>query len=226
VAVIIHGGFWMAEYDLKFGAPLAADLARRGYVAFNLEYRRVGNGGGWPNTFQDVSNGIDVLRELDVDSSRVVVIGHSAGGQLAAWAAGRARRTSGKPGFGPKVAVTAVVSQAGVLDLAAAQRQGVGGSAVPALLGGTAQQQPERYAVADPIEQIPLAQPVLCVHSREDQNVPFGQSSAYVVAATAAGASARLVEVHGDHFTLIDPDSTAWATVVKALPDLLSSDAH
>ncbi len=89
--VVIHGGFWRARYDLSLGRPLAADLAARGYTAWNLEYRRVGNGGGWPATFADVAAGIDLLADLDVDTCAVVAIGHSAGGHLAAWAAGRQR---------------------------------------------------------------------------------------------------------------------------------------
>ncbi len=186
VVVVIHGGFWLSQYDLTLGAPLARDLVGRGYSVLNLEYRRVGNGGGWPATLADVGDGIDMLASLDVDHSRVVAIGHSAGGQLAAWAAGRAQRAAGTPGANPKVAVTAVVSQAGVLDLATAARQGVGGSAVVDFVGGTPEQIPDRYSDADPIEQVPLTAPVLCVHSRADQNVPFAQSSAYVSAATVS----------------------------------------
>jgi acetyl esterase/lipase len=220
VVVIIHGGFWLSQYDLTLGAPLAHDLATRGYTAFNLEYRRVGNGGGWPATLTDVGEGIDLLAGLDVDHTHVVAIGHSAGGQLAAWAAGRAQRAAGSPGTDPKVIVTGVVSQAGVLDLATAARNGVGGSAVVDFLGGRPEQVPARYTAADPIEQVPLTAPVLCIHSRSDEIVPFAQSQAYVVAATAAGAPARLVEVAGDHFTLIDPHSAAWQTVVRALPYL------
>jgi acetyl esterase/lipase len=120
---VLHGGFWLAEYDLGLGAPLAADLASRGYASFNLEYRRVGDGGGWPTTLQDVADGIDLLASLNVDTSHVVAIGHSAGGQLAAWAAGRSRLPVSAPGRNPKVAVTAVVSQAGVLDLTTAQHR-------------------------------------------------------------------------------------------------------
>ena len=89
--VIVHGGFWRARYDLSLGRPLAADLARRGYAIWNLEYRRAGAGGGWPGTFEDVAAGIDLLADLPVDTSAVVAVGHSAGGQLAAWAAGRDR---------------------------------------------------------------------------------------------------------------------------------------
>jgi acetyl esterase/lipase len=220
VVVIIHGGFWRDQYDLSLGAPLAGDLAARGYTAFNLEYRRVGNGGGWPNTLLDVAAGIDALATLDVDRSRVVVIGHSAGGQLGVWAAGRSRLPIGAPGHDPRVAVTAVIAQAGVLDLATAQRQGVGGSAESDFLGGNPAQVPARYAVADPIKAVPLPVPVLCVHSRSDRNVPFAQSTAYVAAAKKAGAQATLAEVEGDHFTLIDPTSSAWLTVVRSLPAL------
>jgi acetyl esterase/lipase len=223
VAVIIHGGFWLAEYDASLGIPMAQDLVSRGYSAFNLEYRRVGNGGGWPTTLQDVADGIDRLDgpDVDLDLSRVVLIGHSAGGQLAAWAAGRAKLAAAQPGAAPKVAARGVVSQAGVLDLSAAVAQHLGGSAVTDLLGGTPSQVPARYDSADPMRQLPLGVPVLCVHSRRDQAVPFSQSEDYVAAARAAGGAATLTEVPGDHMDLIDPSSPAWLAIVRALPGLL-----
>ena len=96
--VVIHGGFWRARYDLSLARPLAADLAQRGYAVWNLEYRRPGGGGGWPATFEDVAAGIDLLAGLPVDTSTVVAIGHSAGGQLAAWAAGGAHGSSPNTG--------------------------------------------------------------------------------------------------------------------------------
>ena len=96
--VIIHGGFWRARYDLRLGRPLAADLAARGYAAWNLEYRRALAGGGWPGTFEDVAAGIDLLATLPVDTTAVIAVGHSAGGHLAAWAAGRAKLPPGAPG--------------------------------------------------------------------------------------------------------------------------------
>ncbi|HVU91340.1 MAG TPA: alpha/beta hydrolase, partial [Jatrophihabitans sp.] len=128
VIVIVHGGFWRARYDLSLGRPLAADLAAAGFTAWNVEYRRVGTGGGWPATLDDVAAAVDHLADLDVDASRVVAVGHSAGGQLAVWAAGRRDA---------RVPLTAAVSQAGVLDLTVAARTGVGQTAVPDLLGGT-----------------------------------------------------------------------------------------
>jgi acetyl esterase/lipase len=218
VVVVIHGGFWRSAYNLSLGAPLAADLAARGYLAWNLEYRRVGNGGGWPATLADVAAGIDHLATLDVDTSHVTAIGHSAGGHLAVWAAGRAALPAKTPGAAPAVQVRAVVAQAGVLDLRTAAATGVGGTAVPDFLGGTPEQVPERYAVADPIRQVPLAAPVLCLHSRADHDVPFAQSTAYVAAATQAGGTATLCETDGDHFTAIDPSTAPWRAVIDALP--------
>ena len=102
--VVIHGGFWKARYGAEWGAPLAADLAVRGWAAWNLEYRRVGNGGGWPATLADVAAGIDLLAELAAERSRprrVVAIGHSAGGHLATWAAGRPALPAGAVGATP-----------------------------------------------------------------------------------------------------------------------------
>lgn len=209
VVVVIHGGFWKAAYDLSLGRPLAAALVEEGWVAWNLEYRRVGNGGGAPGTFEDVAAGIDLLADLDgFDTSTVLTLGHSAGGHLAAWAAGRPR---------PRVPVTGVVSQAGVLDLVLAHEQRLGGGAVEALLGhppGPGDRD------LDPYRQLPLAVPVRCVHGRDDESVPLEQSERYVAAATAAGADATLTAVGGDHFVVIDPTTEAWELTLGLLADL------
>ncbi|HET9080338.1 MAG TPA: prolyl oligopeptidase family serine peptidase [Trebonia sp.] len=220
--VVIHGGFWRARYDLSLGQPLAADLAARGYAAWNLEYRRALAGGGWPATFEDVAAGIDLLAALPVDTSRVVAVGHSAGGHLAAWAAGRGNLPPGTPGAAPAVAVTGVVSQAGVLALADCARERVGDTAALDLMGGGPAELPEEYRLADPIAAVPVPAPVLCLHSRGDENVPYSYSERYVAAATAAGGTASLTELSGDHFTLIDPAAPDWAVVIAALPGLLS----
>jgi acetyl esterase/lipase len=221
VVVVVHGGFWRAAYDASLGRPLAADVARHGWPAFNIEYRRVGKGGGWPTTFQDVADAIDLLADLDLDTSSVAAVGHSAGGHLAAWAAGRAGLPPAAPGSSPRVPVTAVVSQAGVLDLHTAAVTNVGGTAVRDLLGGSRDAVPERYAWADPIVQVPLSAPVVCVHGLADDSVPFSQSARYVASACAAGAAARLVQVEGDHMAHTDPASQAWAAVLDALGALL-----
>ena len=209
VVVVIHGGFWKAAYDHTLGQPLARALVDDGWTAWNIEYRRVGNGGGTPQTFTDVAAAIDALADIeDLDLSTVVTLGHSAGGHLAVWAAGRKDA---------RVAVTHAISQAGVLDLVMSERLGLGGGAAAALLGHVPGPGDARW---DPQQQIPLDVPVWCVHGVDDAIVPLGQSEGYVVDAQAAGARAEVVRVPGDHFAVIDPTSEAWAATVKVLDSL------
>lgn len=216
VAVVIHGGFWHEQYDLSLGRPIAADLAKRGWIAWNLEYRRIENGGGWPTTFDDIAAGIDKLASIpDIPTDKVVTIGHSAGGHLAVWAGARPKITG--TWSDPKVPITAAISQAGVLNLKAAVGDDLGGGAAQEFMGGKVD---GRYKLADPAEQIPLDIPVWCVHGDQDGNVPISQSVTYVAAAKAAGAQAELVRVHGDHFVVIDPSTDAWARTVKILDSL------
>jgi acetyl esterase/lipase len=214
--VVIHGGFWKAEYAAGLGKPLARDLAGRGWVAYNLEYRRVGQGGGGaptsPGTLDDVAAGIDALADVaDVDLSRVITLGHSAGGQLAAWAAARGRFARWSPA---RVPVTAVVTQAGVLDLARAHAEHLGDGAVEAFMGGPPG---PSYDEVDPQRHLPLDVPVRCVHGRDDDVVPPHHSADYVRAATARGGDATHVEVAGDHFAVNDVTSAAWSRIVDVL---------
>lgn len=224
VVVVVHGGLWKEAYGLELGRPLAVDLAAAGRVVWNIEYRRVGrDGGGWPATFDDVAAAVDALTgpvrqaadpELPLD--RVVAVGHSAGGQLAAWLAGRATSPAG-------VGLRGVVSQAGMLDLVEAAERGVGGSAVPDLLGGAPDAVPDRYARASPAAQVPIGVPVVCVHGTADTHVPLRQSERYVAAAAAAGDPAELVTLPGvDHFALIDPTTPAWRVCRVAVDRLLA----
>ncbi|PWD52512.1 alpha/beta hydrolase [Serinibacter arcticus] len=220
VVVVIHGGFWQAQYEASLGQPLAASLAVNGWTAWNLEYRRVGNGGGYPATFDDVAAGIDALADVQgLDLRTVVTLGHSAGGHLAVWAAGRPALT-GTSWADPAVRVTAAVSQAGLLDLATADASNLGGGAVRSLLGEPSGPRDDRDALADPTARLPLAVPVRCIHGRGDAIVPLSQSSDYVALATAAGADATLTEVDGDHFVVIDPASEAWALTLELLDAL------
>jgi acetyl esterase/lipase len=226
VAALLHGGSWEARYGKVVMRGLVADLRRRGWAVWNIEYRRIGRGqgGGWPATLLDVANAFDALAELDadLDLDRVVAIGHSAGGQLALWAAARGRLRTGDPGAGPRVAVGAAVSQAGVVDLASSYR--AGWTAVHRFIGGGPDELPERYRVADPIAQVPLAIPVLLVHGVEDATVSIARSRAYARADAAAGGSAALAEIPGRagrHRAHIDPGGVAWSRArdwLAALP--------
>jgi acetyl esterase/lipase len=213
VVVVIHGGFWRAAYDLDLGRPLAADLAGHGWAAWNIEYRRVGNGGGSPTTLDDVHAAIEALVETDLPLTSVVTLGHSAGGHLATWAASRGRHDR----WTTHVGVTGVVSQAGVVDLRGAYDARLGDGAVEAFLGHPPEPGDDPV---DPLRNLPLDVPVHCVHGTEDDVVPVTQSRTYVAAARAAGARAELTEVPGDHFVVIDPAHDAWARTLEILDGL------
>jgi acetyl esterase/lipase len=227
VAVVLHGGFWRAAHGVELARPLAADLAAAGFAAVAVEYRRVGAGGGWPETLLDVAAALDLLPDLPgagrLDLGDLTVVGHSAGGHLAAWAAGRARLPQGAPGAGPRVAVTAAVLQAGVLDLGAAAGQDLGAGAVRQFLGAAPGDEPERWASADPVRLLPTGAAVLCVHGAGDDVVPVQQSERYAAAATAAGDAVEVRVVPGDHMVLIDPAGDAWTAVRDWLGDRRTS---
>ncbi|BCT78128.1 lipase [Sinomonas cyclohexanicum] len=252
IAVVIHGGYWRDKYTAELGAPVAADLAAHGFAAWNLEYRRAASvredgtrtagDGGWPATFLDVAAGIDRLADVPalgvlahddaarlsrlVAAGRVVVVGHSAGGHLAVWAAGRPKLPASAPGARPRVPLRGVVSQAGVLSLAEAERLALSNHAARNLMGGASTDSPElarAFAVADPMRALPIGVPVHAVHSPDDEAVPFALSADYVAAARAAGDPAVVHETTGDHFAVIDPGHEAYALCRRLVGELLAS---
>jgi acetyl esterase/lipase len=212
VAVVLHGGYWQPPWTKLIMRPLCLDLVRRGWAAWNVEYRRLGrDGGGWPQTFDDVASAIDLLAELAdpaLDLARVTLLGHSAGGQLALWAGGRPELPADAPGAAPRVRGQQVLAMAAVCDLVGAGR--------PAreLLGGSVEEVPERYAQADPMRRLPLHVPVGLVHARGDQTVSARRSRVYAAAARAAGGDVTLIEPPGGHRDPIDPSSVAWRAAV------------
>jgi acetyl esterase/lipase len=235
VVVVIHGGYWRSQYGAELGEPLAKDLAAHGMAAWNLEYRRAGNGGGWPNTVIDVLAGIDKLHDLVIKHSLnlgpVVALGHSAGGHLAAWAAGRGKlaqlglpdadRQIPRTSDASAVHLTGVVSQSGVLNLAEAERLNLSNGAVTNLLGGSSSKYPLRHKYADPMTTLPLAVPLIAVHGTHDDDVPRSQSESYVNAGVAARMNTRLVLVPGDHYALIDTKTAAYRTCRELVRTLL-----
>jgi acetyl esterase/lipase len=214
IAVLIHGGAWRAPYRLDLMEPLAADLAGRGFAAWNLEYRRVGSGGGYPATLHDVTAGCAALAGLAkahrLDAARLVLIGHSAGGQLALWAAARVR---------PACAV----SLAGMIDLRTCHALGTCGGAAAEFLGGTPDELPERYATASPAELLPLGVPQVLVHGTADVDVEPSITDTYAALATAAGDVLTILRPDRvDHFDVIDPATPIWAATVDAVWETLA----
>ena len=220
LVVLVHGGFWRDGWDRTLMTPLAIDLAARGYLAWNVEYRRVGRaGGGWPGTLADAAAALDALEDVgEADLSRVATMGHSAGGHLALWLAARPRLPTDAPGANPRVRVRLVVSLAGVCDLVRGADDGLGDGACAALLGGEPVDVPNRYAVASPAALLPLGARQVLVHGGHDDVVPPSQSRDYAASARAAGDEVELLEVDGaGHFEVIDPLHGSWQAVLERL---------
>ncbi|MEP6732222.1 MAG: alpha/beta fold hydrolase [bacterium] len=224
--VLMHGGCWRSQYDLKHVGAAAEALAKEGFVVWSIEYRRIGDlNGGWPGTFDDVAHAVDYVTRLAaqyprIDTTRVVLMGHSAGGQLALWAASRKQNEQSglfRSSIAP-LKVAGVVSLAGITDLVEFGA-GTGGcnTSVAPLLGGTPQQVPQRYKAVSPVERVPLGVFVRLVHGDADPIVPLAQSRAFLKRARGDGDRAELdVIAGGGHFDLLAPQSTAWPTVVRA----------
>jgi acetyl esterase/lipase len=228
VVVVIHGGFWRAKYDLEHVGHLCADLTRRGFATWSLEYRRVGHdGGGWPGTLEDVALGADFLRTLErsygLGLARAVALGHSAGGHLAMWLGACHRLPAGGPLHREDpLRLRGVVSLAGVVDLERGFDLRLGDGIVEKFLGGAPAQVPVRYRSASPAALQPLGLPQVLMHGNEDDTVPVSMSEAFCARGRGLGDPVRCVTLPGTgHFELIDPRSREWPQVVDAARSLL-----
>lgn len=222
MVVMLHGGFWRARYDRSLQDAVAADLTAAGWAVWNVDYRAVppgpNDGGGWPHTQLDVASGLDLLITAAAEhglteavARGVTVVGHSAGGSLALWAAARYRLPAGAPGSRPGLRPAAVIAQAAICDLARGARQGLGGGAVEAMMGGGPAAATEAYALASPAALLPLGLPVLLVTGDEDEVVPPVQARDFATLARAAGDDVTLEIVAGEgHFGHLDPRSASW----------------
>ena len=226
VVVLIHGGFWRQIYTKRLMHRMARALAAHGWIAYNIEYRRIGplGHGGWPETFDDVSEAIDALSGVEgADLRRVATCGHSAGGHLALWAG--SSRATGTPRRAPaSVGLCTAVSLAGVVDLVAAARGMVGGTAVSDLMGGGPDDVPDRYAMGSPASLLPMGTPQLLIHGLDDTSVPPSLSADYVETARARGDAVQYLALPGvKHLEMIDPGGRPFAELVAGLERAFSS---
>lgn len=218
--VLVHGGFWRAEWDRTHLRPLAHALRAQGYAVALVEYVRTGMpGGGWPGTFDDVTAGLTAVRERAATAgpAPVVLVGHSAGGHLAAWLLHQ-QAAAAAPGL-PEVA--GAVSLAGCLDLAAVAELDLDEGAAVDLLGGTPAEVPERYDAADPARLGRTPYPLVVVHGTADEKVPLEVASSWWRAAATPGRD-RLVLLDGvTHFPVIDPAAPTFAVLTEQVEELL-----
>jgi acetyl esterase/lipase len=229
LVVLIHGGYWRTGFTRVELADLAQDLARVGYASWNLDYRRVGDlGGGWSGTLLDVAMGIDKLAEIGpekhLDLEHIAFLGHSAGAQLALWAAARGKAAPDALGMPAKIVPKAVVALSGVLDLTdTAHTTSPGGEAelkkaLNDFLGGTPETVPDRYAAVSPKALLPIGVPQLLLHGTKDDRVSIEQSRQYVEAAKVAGDRVDMIElVDVDHFAVVESSKNWWDQVINWL---------
>lgn len=234
VAVIIHGGCWVARYaTLRNTAALADALTRDGIATWNIEYRRADRpGGGWPGTFLDVGQAVDYVRALApryaLDTTRVVFLGHSAGGHLALWAAARRRLPAGSPlaSATPPLLPRGVVALAGPPDLTTffAPDTADCGEGVGELLGGPPQTMPARAHDGSPASLVPLGVRQVWIGAADDHIVPpQRQLVPFADAARRAGDHVDLIVVpHASHFELIAPGADAYQQVRAAVLALVA----
>lgn len=227
LVVFLHGGWWKAEYGLEYGGHLCADLKKHGVATWSLEYRRVGNaGGGWPGTFADVAAGFDHVATLaktyPLDLNRIMVAGHSAGGHLAFWLAGRQHipDASMLRNPQPQLAIHSVLALAGAVDLQ--KTLALAGDSTFAhdreqvlrFMGAMPAQAPERYAAGDPGALLPFNVPQMLVQGTEDDQIPAALPRQWAERGRSRGETVGLEMIPGaDHFDVVDPDSKAWPLV-------------
>jgi acetyl esterase/lipase len=202
--ILIHGGFWRGTPEYFDGpTPLAEALVTAGFHIWQIEYRQLPNGGGWPATLDDTAAAIEHLAvaaaALGIDPGPTITVGHNA-----------------------VVPLAGAVSLAGAVNLVLGEKENVGRGAVTDFLGGSSADHPDRYAAADPVLRITAGLPVRIVHGDRDDVVPINQSESYIAAAREAGQNAALTVIEGDHMAVIEPSDPAFPKLLAALDEILT----
>ncbi|MGC0422128.1 alpha/beta fold hydrolase [Embleya sp. AB8] len=217
LVVVLHGGYWRAEHDRVYTYPMCVALAAEGYAVASVEYRRTGQpGGGRPGTFEDVATALDLL--CAQAAAPVVLLGHSAGGHLAVWAALRDRIPAGGPGRLPAPPPLAgVVSLGGVLDLDAALALDLDDGAAARFLADRSE---ATLAASDPVRLATggaADRRLILLHGDADEQVPIALGRTF-----AAVSGAPLRELPGiGHFEPVDPLSAVWPEVSRAVAEVV-----
>ena len=218
VIVLVHGGCYYEMYDLKPVSAIARELADDGFAVWNIEYRRAGNGGDFPNMFLDVGAAADYLREVaeehELDLAGVIALGHSAGGHLALWLAGRPQLAATSPLYSADpLLIAGVVGLAPLPDIALALDEGMCGPALPLVAGRSGAESDARLQDTSPRDMLPLGVPQIHIVGTEDQQI-LRNVEGYLDATEAAGDAVTLVTLEGaGHFEVVSVDAAEWAVV-------------
>ena len=226
--ILIHGGCWQNAYDLGYVRPMADALKASGYLVWSIEYRRIGDEGAcWPGTFEDVGRAVDqfraIMKKRNLTNTKKIFMGHSAGGNLALWAAARANFSNEHPlAIAEPLKAEAVIGLAAITDL---RRYAAGKSeceqAVVELLGLPAEHD-QQYAATSPVELLPSGVPTILLQGSEDTIVRREQAQRFHDAANACGDLCSIEYIPGaGHFDLVHPGTLAWRIVLASVSSSL-----
>lgn len=232
VIILLHGGCWRAQFGLSQLGQLCKALTGLGFAVWNLEYRRLGNGGGWPTTLEDVSRGADFLREIAVNYSlaldQLTAMGHSAGGHLALWLAGRenlplqSHLCNKHP-----IKIHRIVSLAGIPNLETGVAQNICRGACEELVGGLPMDIPEIYQQASPHNLTPINTPQFHLVGEHDPVVPVSYLKAHIETLSNQNPVKFVIIPNIGHFEMVMPESPAWTHIKNSLvTDINVDHAH
>ena len=228
VVVMVHGGCWTTSIaDRSLMNWVADDLRKDGIAVWNIDYRGVDRaGGGYPGTFEDAAKATDALSAnaatFDLDTRRIVAIGHSAGGHLALWLAARAKLAPASPLYSrAPLRIDHVISLGGLPDLeatAATPANGCGTEVVTKLVGTPSPARADVYADTSVPRLLPLGIAQDLVNGREDRIIPFPFATDYVAKARTAGDTVVLHTIPATgHVELVAPETPAWAEAKRLI---------
>lgn len=227
VAILIHGGCYLSEYSLGHLGLMAKEITEMGIATWSIEYRKIGDeGGGWPGTFQDISDGTNFIAELvdtyKLDLNNVIIVGHSSGGHAALWLGGYTKPMMDAPAR--KIELKGILALAAVTDLSRRHASGDCDDVVEKLMGGSPMEVPERYNLTSPMEmemsQIDV--PQILIVGTEDREARIDENERYYKRWSGNEENIQLILAEGSgHFELIFPESKSWNIVRTAVLSLL-----
>ena len=222
VIILVHGGCYRAQYDLKPLGNICKALVAQGLAVWNIEYRRMGNGGEYPNMFLDVAQAADYLRQIadthHLDLKHVITVGHSAGGHIALWLAGRHKIPQSSELYSANpLSIKRVVVLAGVVDAIHAIENGICEGGLSVMMGGEPDAVPENYQVADPRALLPIGIPQIHIVGEHDTEMMDNFNSYLNVAKQKGDTIDLIVPPDAGHFEIVDVSSTAWQIVCDTI---------